>query len=56
MFKVRVDYNDSNDISEYCKGSEFYFEYLTDATEFVETCFETNADREVVEIKYIKDE
>lgn len=52
MFKVRVDYSADNSN----QGTVFYFEDMLEATEFVETCFETNADREVVEIKYIKDE
>lgn len=54
MYRVRVDYN--YNIADFTKGSDFYFDSLIEATDFIETCFESNASREVVEIKYLKDE
>lgn len=56
MYRVRIDYNDSLDMYEFKEGSEFYFDEFIEATDFIETCFESNKDRKVVEIKYIKDE
>lgn len=56
MYRVRIDYNDSLDMAEFKQGSEFYFEEMIDAINFIEICFDSNIQRDTVEIKHLKDE